>query len=148
MCPPFWEKPLQSLSDAEWEQLCDGCGQCCLVKLQDDETEQIYATNVVCRFLDADSGRCGVYSRRSTEKPECFVIERDNPEHFSWLPRTCAYRLRYEDKPLPDWHPLVSGGRSAMLKAGIAVAGWCVSEDGVSEADLHEHLIFSLDSED
>ena len=148
MPPPFWEKPLQSLSNDEWERLCDGCGQCCLVKLQDDETEEIYATNVVCRFLEQDSGRCGVYARRAVEKPECFVIERDKAEHFSWLPQTCAYRLRFEGKPLPDWHPLICGDRSAMLDAGIAVAGWCVSEDRVSEADLQDHLIFSLQSED
>lgn len=144
----FWEKPLQQLSTDEWERLCDGCGQCCLVKLQDDETGEIFATDVVCRFLEPNRGTCSVYAQRSVEKPECFVIDRDRPEHFSWLPRTCTYRLRFENKPLPDWHPLLTGSRQAMLEAGIAVAGWCVSEAQVDEDELNERVLFSLADDD
>jgi len=140
----FWERPLHSLSQAHWEALCDGCAQCCLIKLQDDETDEIFATDVVCRFLDAQSGHCGVYAERAIKKPECFVIERNNTEHYSWLPKTCAYRLRHENKPLPDWHPLIAGNREAMQAAGIAVSNWCVNEELIDEAQLHERVLFSL----
>lgn len=148
MNQPFWEKPLQHLSEREWEALCDGCAQCCLVKLQDDESEEIFATDVVCQFLEAHSGHCGVYAERSIKKPDCFVIERNNPEHYSWLPHSCAYRLRYENKPLPEWHPLITGDREAMIDAGISVAGWSVSEVQVDESDLIERVIFSLGKSD
>lgn len=148
MTQTFWEKPLQRLSQQEWEALCDGCAQCCLVKLQDDESEEIFATDVVCRFLEAHSGHCTVYAERTTKKPECFVIERNNPEHYSWLPRTCAYRLRYENKPLPDWHPLIAGNREAMIEAGISVVGWSISETEIDESQLIDRVIFSLDNRD
>jgi uncharacterized cysteine cluster protein YcgN (CxxCxxCC family) len=141
---PFWEKPLASLSDTEWEKLCDGCGQCCLVKLQDDDTGEIFATDVVCRFLKTDSGCCSVYAERAIKKPECFVIERDKAEHYSWLPKSCAYRLRFEEKPLPSWHPLHSGCRAAMNAAEISVAGWSTSERDVDEDEWPERVIFTL----
>jgi len=147
MNTPFWEQPLHSLSQPDWEALCDGCAQCCLIKLQDDETEEIFATDVVCRFLDAQSGHCGVYAERAIKKPECFVIERNNAEHYSWLPKTCAYRLRHEDKPLPDWHPLIAGNREAMLAADIAVSNWCVSEALIDDEQLSERVLFSLSDE-
>ncbi len=147
MTDRFWERPLDELNDAQWEALCDGCAQCCLVKLQDDESDEIFATDVVCRYLDADSGHCGVYTERTIKKPECFVIERDNSEHYSWLPQTCAYRLRYEDKPLPGWHPLLAGGRDAMREVGVSVADWSISETQVDESELVHRVIFSLDVE-
>lgn len=144
MSRPFWEKPLETLNQNEWEQLCDGCAQCCLIKLQDEDTDEIFATDVVCRFLDEDSGLCGVYASRAIKKPDCFVIERSNTEHFSWLPASCAYRLRFENKPLFDWHPLISHNRTAMIDAGISVTGWCISEQQVEEDELAEHVIFTL----
>ncbi len=144
MSLPFWELPLGSLDDEQWEALCDGCGQCCLTKLQDEETDEIFATDVVCQFLDQPTGRCGVYKNRVHKKPECFVIDRNNPEHYSWLPKTCAYRLRHEDKPLPDWHPLLAGDRSAMKTAGIAVSEWSTCESQVKEIELPDRVIFSL----
>ena len=144
MSRPFWEKPLDALSDDEWEQLCDGCAQCCLIKLQDEDTDEIFATDVVCRYLDTACGDCGVYAQRAIKKPECFVIERGNAEHFSWLPPSCAYRLRFAGKPLFDWHPLICHSRTPMIEAGVAVDNWCVSETEVDEQDLTEHLIFSL----
>ena len=140
----FWEQPLETLDDKQWEALCDGCGQCCLVKLQDDETDEIFATDVVCRYHELGSGKCSVYSQRSIKKPDCFVIERDNKAHYSWLPKTCAYRLRAEKKPLFEWHPLIQGNRQAMLDADIAITDWAVCETNVSEEQLAERVIFSL----
>ena len=148
MSQPFWERPLSTLNEEEWEQLCDGCAQCCLVKLQDEETEEIFATDVVCRFLETESGCCKVYPQRSIRKPDCFVIERDNPEHYSWLPPTCAYRLRFENRPLPDWHPLLTGGREAMIREGVSVAGWSVSETEIEEDELSQRVLFSLGGDD
>ena len=147
MTQPFWEKSLEKLTDDEWEKLCDGCAQCCLIKLQDEDTDEIFATDVVCRYLDTESGCCGVYPDRAEKKPECFVIERDRAEHYSWLPKTCAYRLRFEGKPLPDWHPLISHSRTAMIDAEIAVTNWCISEDQVDEQSLAERVLFSLHEE-
>jgi uncharacterized cysteine cluster protein YcgN (CxxCxxCC family) len=147
MKQPFWEKPIDSLSTDEWERLCDGCAQCCLVKLQDDETDEIFATDVVCRYLDCGSGCCTVYPQRADKKPECFVIERGNVEHYSWLPKTCAYRLRFECRPLPDWHPLITGSRDAMVEAEIAVTNWCTNEDQLGDQDLRDHVLFSLREE-
>jgi uncharacterized cysteine cluster protein YcgN (CxxCxxCC family) len=140
----FWEKPLAEVDAGEWEQLCDGCGQCCLIKLQDEDTEEIVATDVVCQFYDFQAGCCGVYPQRAVKKPDCFVIDRENTEHFSWLPKTCAYRLRYEDKSLFDWHPLISGSRQAMIDEGIAVSSWGISERAIDEEELSQRVIFSL----
>ena len=140
----FWEKPLAELTAEQWEQLCDGCGQCCLIKLQDEETEEIVATDVVCQFYNFHVGCCGVYPQRATKKPDCFLIDRNNAEHYSWLPKTCAYRLRYEDKPILKWHPLISGSRQAMIDAGIAVNSWGISERVIDEDELSERVIFSL----
>lgn len=144
MSKPFWEQPLGALNEDEWERLCDGCGQCCLIKLQDDETEEIFATDVVCRFYNFEQACCGVYFERAVKKPDCFVIERENTEHYSWLPKTCAYRLRFENQPLPDWHPLISGSRAAMLAAEVAVSDWGVGEQAVAEDALPERVIFSV----
>lgn len=140
----FWQQPLASLNDEQWEALCDGCGQCCLLKLQDDESDEIFATDVMCRYHERASGKCSVYSQRAIKKPDCFVIERGNLVHYSWLPKTCAYRLRAEKKPLFDWHPLIQGDRQAMVDAGIAISDWAVCEANISDEQLAERVIFSL----
>ena len=97
-----------------------------------------------CKMLQPSYGG---FNLEDIKKPDCFVIERDNPEHFSWLPQSCAYRLRFENKPLPQWHPLLTGSRVAMIEAGIAVGHWCVSEEQVSEEELSERVIFTLKGE-
>lgn len=106
----FWELPLADLTDQEWDALCDGCGQCCLHKFQDEETGKTVVSSIACRYLDHFCGRCTVYSARKIKKPECFVLDRTDIEqfelHLSWLPETCAYRLISKGKPLYDWHPL------------------------------------------
>ena len=136
----FWEKPLNDLDQQEWELLCDGCARCCLVKLQDEDTDEIVMTSVVCRFLDQDSCQCTVYPQRAIKKPDCFVIERENATHYSWLPDTCAYRLRWEGQPLPAWHLLLTGSRDRMNEAEISVTGQCTSEEYVHPDELENFV--------
>ncbi|MCD8672149.1 YcgN family cysteine cluster protein, partial [Klebsiella pneumoniae] len=107
---PFWQqKTLDDMSDAEWESLCDGCGQCCLHKLMDEDTDEIYFTNVACRQLNIKTCQCRNYARRFEYEPDCIKLTRENLPTFEWLPPTCAYRLLAEGKPLPAWHPLLTG---------------------------------------
>lgn len=134
---PFWEKPLASLSRAEWEALCDGCGKCCLHKLEDDETGEIYPTNVACRLLDRREGRCTHYKGRHAFVPDCVRLTPGKIGGMDWLPSTCAYRLRYEGKPLPDWHYLISGSRESVHEAGMSTRGWTVTEADVVDFEMH-----------
>ena len=136
----FWEaKPLAALDRGEWEALCDGCGKCCVHKLEDEETGELHPTNVACRLLDRRSGRCTDYRRRHAYVPECVRLTPARLREIDWLPATCAYRLVDEGKPLPDWHPLISGDPESVHRAGMSVRGWTVSEDDVG--DLEHHLI-------
>jgi uncharacterized cysteine cluster protein YcgN (CxxCxxCC family) len=135
----FWEKPLVSLDRAEWEALCDGCGKCCLHKVEDADTGEIHPTNVACRLLDRETGRCVNYRGRRAYVPDCIRLTAGGLSRLAWLPSTCAYRLRSEGKPLPDWHYLVSGDREAVHRAGVSVRGWTVSEDVAGE--LEHHLV-------
>ncbi|WP_066560719.1 YcgN family cysteine cluster protein [Croceicoccus bisphenolivorans] len=134
---PFWERPLGTLDDAEWEALCDGCGQCCLIKLEDADTGAIYDTDVACTLLDVCTARCSDYSNRKAKVPDCQQMTRENAGTLPWLPATCAYRLRAEGKPLPEWHYLVCGDREAVVRAGISVAGRVISEDEVDAIEDH-----------
>ena len=136
---PFWAKPLSELDRGEWEALCDGCGRCCLHKLEDDETGLLYATNVACKLLDRRHGQCTDYAHRKARVADCVVLDRDNLAALDWLPDTCAYRLRAEDKPLYDWHYLVSGSRETVHEAGQSTRGWTASEDDAGE--LEDHLV-------
>ena len=124
----FWEKPLTQLNEAEWERLCDGCGRCCLKKLIGDEQESIHFTRVVCRHFNNSDSRCGCYPERTRLVPDCLNLHEMIPAAINWIPDTCAYRLRFEGKPLYDWHPLVNGSRDAMDKAGISVANRVISD--------------------
>lgn len=138
--PPFWKTiPLDRMTQAQWESLCDGCAQCCLQKIEDEDTREIYYTNIACDLLDAENCRCTHYAERSQRVPTCVTL---TPEHLKdpyWLPPTCAYRLLAEGKPLPDWHPLVSGDPDSVELSGHSVRGRTVPE---SEADDWEfHLI-------
>jgi uncharacterized cysteine cluster protein YcgN (CxxCxxCC family) len=138
----FWEKPLEQLSRAEWESLCDGCGKCCLHKIEDKDTGEVHATNVACRLLDRHSGRCSSYRGRRAFVPDCIRLTSTNVERFAWLPTTCAYRLRAEGQPLPDWHYLKTGDRDSVHKAGESVRGWTIGED---EAGPIEHHLIERD---
>lgn len=135
----FWEKPLSALDRGEWEALCDGCGRCCLHKLEDDETGELYPTNVACRLLDRRNGRCTDYANRKKLVADCVRLDRRRLNKLDWLPETCAYRLRAADKPLPDWHYLISGSRETVHEAGQSTRGWTVSE--VDAGELEHHLV-------
>lgn len=137
---PFWEVlPIDALDRAQWEALCDGCGQCCLHKLEDDETGALYRTNVACKLLDRHAGRCSDYRNRHAFVPECIRLTPKRLRAIDWLPETCAYLRRAAGKPLPDWHYLVCGDREAVHRAGHSVRGWTISE--VDAGDLEYHVI-------
>lgn len=137
---PFWQKKsLDEMTDSEWESLCDGCGQCCLNKLQDADTNEIFFTNVACNQLNIHSCRCRHYERRFEYENDCIKLTRNNLSTFSWLPLSCAYRLLAEGKTLPTWHPLRTGSKVAMHGARISVRHIAVQESEV--VDWEEHII-------
>jgi uncharacterized protein len=137
----FWELPLDALNKQEWEALCDGCGGCCLVKLQDEDSGELAFTNLACRYLDANKCQCRVYQQRFSKVPDCIQVTEAVARNTDWLPSTCAYRLRAHGRPLPQWHPLLSGDRRSVQQAGVSVAGRVVSEQLVPEEDWEEHII-------
>ena len=138
----FWQTTrLSDMSKAEWESLCDGCALCCLHKLEDEDTGEVYYTNVSCRELNENSCRCKHYLQRKTLVPECLVLTNDDIESFAWLPTTCAYRLVSEGKDLFAWHPLVSGDANSVHQAGVSVKGKIVQEENVHPDALEDHII-------
>lgn len=140
----FWQdKSLQDMTDAEWESLCDGCGKCCVHKLEDEDTGEVYHTDVACYLLNTDTCQCSNYTQRFRYVPDCIVLKRENVEEFHWLPLTCAYRLLAEGKPLYDWHPLVSGSADSTRTSGMSMAGRVVSERDttVDMNNLEERII-------
>lgn len=138
--PPDWlYKPLSELSSAQWESLCDGCGKCCMEKLQDEETNKIYYTNVACELFDSGSCRCKDYANRVAKVPHCIALSLERRDEFSWLPESCAYRLRLHSKPLPEWHPLVTGQADSTHKANASVRNKTVKAKDAG--DLQYHLV-------
>ena len=136
----FWEDvPIERLDRAQWEALCDGCGKCCLHKLEDEDTGEIHPTNVACRLLDRRTGFCSDYRNRRSYVPECVRLTAGNVGAIDWLPSTCAYRLRAAGEPLPGWHYLVCGDREAVKRAGQSVSGWTISE--ADAGDLEHHVV-------
>ena len=133
----FWELPLATLDREEWEALCDGCGRCCLHKLEDEDTSEVAETNVACRLLDCASARCKDYPHRKAFVPDCLTLTLKLVGDIAWLPPTCAYRLRAEGQPLPEWHYLVSGDRQAVVRAGVSVAGRVISETVAGPLEHH-----------
>ena len=140
MSARFWEDtPLDKLDRGQWEALCDGCGKCCLHKLEDEDTGELIATNVACRLLDRRAGLCSDYRHRHAYVAECVRLTMRNVRSIDWLPTTCAYRLRAAGEQLPGWHYLVSGDREAVHRAGESVRGWTVAE--ADAGDWEHHLV-------
>ncbi len=141
--PRFWETvPLRKMTPDEWEALCDGCGKCCLNKLEYEDTGEVAFTRVACRLLDCDTCRCGHYETRRTYVPECVQLtSKTLPKVAYWLPKTCAYKLLHDGRPLYPWHPLISGDPQSVHAAGVSVRGWAISEVTVDEDDWEDHLI-------
>lgn len=140
--PKFWELPLNRLTTTEWEALCDGCGKCCLNKLEDEDTGEIAFTRIACRLLDNDTCACAQYEIRLQFVPECIQLSPENIGKTAYfMPATCAYRLRSDGNPLPDWHHLISGSHDTVHSAGQSVQGWTLPEFEVPEEDWENHLI-------
>ncbi len=139
--PEWWEQPLETLTQAQWEALCDGCGRCCLQKLEDEDSGELYFTRVHCRYLDAQACRCTAYSRRTRLVPDCIELRAEDTRAMAWLPATCAYRLRAAGQPLPSWHPLRTGDAESVHRAGISVRGRVISDEHVHPDSYDEHII-------
>ncbi len=140
---PFWERPIAALSREEWEALCDGCGKCCLHKVEDEDSGRIWPTNVACKLLDLSTARCGDYRNRRAYVPDCLRLTPRLAAEITWLPESCAYRLRAADKPLPDWHYLVCGDRQAVHVQGHSVIGKAVNE--LLAGPLEHHIVWGGD---
>jgi uncharacterized cysteine cluster protein YcgN (CxxCxxCC family) len=139
----FWETvPLKKMTAPEWEALCDGCGKCCLNKLEDADTGEVFLTRVACRLLDDENCRCSQYDVRKSIVPECIVLKPGNlDQHAYWMPQTCAYRLLWQGKPLFDWHPLISGDPDSVRRAGVSVHQMTVPEFDVPQDDWEDYII-------
>jgi uncharacterized protein len=141
---PFWKtKSLEQMTDSEWESLCDGCGRCCLVKLEDaDDANRTYFTDVGCRLLDGETCRCADYPNRTRKVPDCVRLTPRNVRQIVWLPPTCAYRRVADGHDLYWWHPLVSGDPETVHSAGMSVRGKVgAEEDAVRDEELEDRIV-------
>jgi uncharacterized cysteine cluster protein YcgN (CxxCxxCC family) len=138
----FWEtKKLEEMTTEEWESLCDGCGKCCLIKLEDEDTAEIYFTSVVCDLIDLDTCRCTRYAERCSLVPECIDLKQHDFKEYSWLPSTCAYRILADGGELEWWHPLVSGNPETVKDAGVSIESYAMKESDIGDDDLTAYII-------
>ncbi|NKF51569.1 YcgN family cysteine cluster protein [Shewanella sp. WXL01] len=136
----FWEElSLEQMNNEQWELLCDGCGKCCLNKVIDDDTEELYYTNAACHLLSHKTGSCDKYPERFKHVPQCTAITKDNIASLDWLPDSCSYRRLHMGKTLPSWHPLLTGSKAAMHQAGMSVKGKVVDERKIKY--LEDHIV-------
>lgn len=137
----FWdEKTLEEMTAPEWEALCDGCGRCCLMKLEDEDTGEIYTSDVRCQLLDGQSCRCSDYPNRQEKVKDCIKLTPENVRTISWIPKSCAYRRVAEGRGLAWWHPLISGDPDTVVQAGISVQGRTVAESEVRDGEWEDHV--------
>lgn len=134
MTEPFWKrKSLAEMSEQEWESLCDGCALCCMLKVEDEDTGEVFYSDVACKLLDIDACRCTNYAQRAKLVADCMVLTVDNSEPYEWLPDSCAYRRLWNGKELPAWHPLMTGDPDSVHEAGISMKGRAISENDADE---------------
>jgi len=137
----FWkQKSLTEMSQKEWELLCDGCGRCCLLRLEDEDSGEIFTTRLSCNQLDIGKCRCKAYGDRHQIVPDCIALTPENIGSLDWIPKSCAYRRLYEGRELAWWHPLVSGDPDSVHEAGISVRPWAIDEDRVKEEDVEKYI--------
>ena len=140
--PGFWRRPLKTLTAREWEALCDGCGKCCLNKLEDEDTGEVAFTDVACRLLDDATCRCAHYESRKVFVPDCVVLTpKSLPDVAYFMPETCAYRRLHEGRSLPAWHPLLTGDPDSPHEAGATLRGRTVSEMEVGEDEWEDRIL-------
>lgn len=141
--PDFWKTvPMDDFTKPEWEAVCDGCGKCCLNKLEDENTGEVDLTRVSCRLLDGSTCLCNKYALRRQYVPECIQLTPKTLEdNMYWLPKTCGYRLVSEGRDLFDWHPLISGNAESVHAAGVSMRGRVVNEKDVNEDDWDDYII-------
>lgn len=138
---PFWEtKSLERMTVKEWESLCDGCGLCCLVRFEDEDEGEIVPTRVHCKLFNSNTCRCDDYANRKRHVPDCIKLTPYNIDSLPWMPRSCAYRRLNEGKPLPSWHPLVTGDPESVHAAGVSIRGQTVSEAALDDLDEALHF--------
>ena len=146
---PFWEiKSLTEMNPGEWESLCDGCGLCCLVRFEDEDSGEVIPTRVHCKLFDSDLCRCTDYENRKQHVPDCIKLTPGNIQELQWMPPSCAYRRLDEGKPLPAWHPLITGDPESVHKAGVSIRGQTLNENELAEPeDALEYAAWDLDED-
>lgn len=133
---PFWEtKSLEQMTVSEWESLCDGCGLCCLVRFEDEDSGEIFPTRVHCRLFDSQACACTNYAQRKRHVPDCIKLTPHNIEELRWMPLSCGYRRVHEGRGLADWHPLISGDPESVHRAGVSIRGETISEDELADPE-------------
>ena len=139
----FWLQPLKDLNTEQWEQLCDHCGRCCTLKLEDEDTGDIFDTDVVCRYFDQKTSACTCYDQRTELVPNCVKLTPNNVDSIYFMPKTCSYRLRLENKPLYPWHHLISHNDQSIIHVGVSIKGRVISEAQLND-DLSQHIIETI----